>query len=293
MPVFFGVSLLIMCFLSLHECLTRGSVMDDSSMQIDVHGNRIYVYTGARTFDPACRSVVFVHGSANDHSVWALQSRYFAHHGWNALAPDLPGHGKSGGSALASVAALADWVIDLLDAAGVDRASLVGHSLGALMVLEAAARYPDRCEKIALLGPAVPMSVSDALLDCAKRDDHLAYELINGWSHSAGSQLGSNPQPGVWITGNAMRLMERTTPGVLYTDLAACHAYADGLQAAQRVRNPALLLLGERDIMAPRKNATVLAQTLRDSRVVTLPDCGHSMMSEQPDAVLDALRDFF
>jgi len=257
-----------------------------------VAGNDVYAYTGTRRFDAALPTVVFVHGAANDHSVWLLQSRYFAYHGSNVLAVDLPGHGRSGGEALRSVEAIADWLVAVLDAAGVPQAALVGHSLGSLAVLAAAARHCGRVTKIALLGPAVPMAVSDVLLDAAKANDHVAYELINGWSHSAGKQLGGNPVPGMWMIGHAMRLMERTRPGVLHTDLAACHAYAGGLDAAADVRCPALLIVGARDLMAPPKGAQALIGALADARVVTLPDCGHAMMAEQPDAVLDALAAF-
>jgi len=257
-----------------------------------VAGNDVYAYTGTRRFDAALPTVVFVHGAANDHSVWLLQSRYFAYHGSNVLAVDLPGHGRSGGEALRSVEAIADWLVAVLDAAGVPQAALVGHSLGSLAVLAAAARHCGRVTKIALLGPAVPMAVSDVLLDAAKANDHVAYELINGWSHSAGKQLGGNPVPGMWMIGHAMRLMERTRPGVLHTDLAACHAYAGGLDAAADVRCPALLIVGARDLMAPPKGAQALIGALADARVVTLPDCGHALMAEQPDAVLDALAAF-
>jgi len=257
-----------------------------------VTGNDVYAYTGARRFDAALPTVVFVHGAANDHSVWALQSRYVAHHGRNVLAVDLPGHGRSGGTALASVEAIADWVPALLDAAGVSAAALVGHSLGSLAVIAAAARHPARVTEIALAGPAVPMPVGDVLLAAAKANDHVAFELINGWSYSAGKQLGGNQVPGMWLIGSAMRLMERTSPGVLYTDLAACHAYAGGLEAAAAVRCRALLILGARDLMAPVKSAQALMAALPDKRVVTLPDCGHALMAEQPDAVLDALAAF-
>ena len=129
----------------------------------DVNGTECYAYTGSRPLDAAQPTVVFVHGAANDHSVWALQSRYFAHHGFNVLAVDLPGHGRSGGAALAAVEAIADWIARLLDAAGVAQAALVGHSLGSLATLACAARHPDRVTKIALLGPAAPMLVSDEL----------------------------------------------------------------------------------------------------------------------------------
>ena len=237
-------------------------------------------------------TIVFVHGAAHDHSVWAWQSRYFAHHGFNVLAVDLPGHGRSAGEAQSSVEAIADWIAALLDAVGVKRAALVGHSLGSLAVLEAAARYPVRVARIALLGPAVPMTVSDELLVAAGRNEHVAYELINGWSYSAARQLGGNAVPGMWMTGSAMRLMERLRPDVLATDLKSCHAYANGLGAAAAVRCPVLAIIGARDIMAPPRNARALIAALPEARVVTFPRSGHAMMAEEPDAVLDALRAF-
>jgi pimeloyl-ACP methyl ester carboxylesterase len=136
------------------------------------------------------------------------------------------------------------------------------------------------------------MPVSDVLLGAARTDDHAALEMINSWSFSAGKQVGGSAVPGLWLLGNGMRLMERTRPGVLYTDLAACNAYAGGLDAAAAVRCPALVLLGARDLMAPPKGAQALLGALADRRVVTLPDCGHALMAEQPDAVLDALASF-
>lgn len=261
-------------------------------MRLDVGGGEVYAYTGTRPVDPAKPVVVFVHGAASDHSVWLLQSRYFAHHGKGVLAVDLPGHGRSAGPALGSVDAIADWLPRVLDAAGLAQAALVGHSLGALAVLACAARHPARVAKVALLGPAVPMEVSEALLDAAKANDHVAYELINGWSTSAGKQLGGNTVPGMWLLGSAIRLMERTAPGVLHADLVACNAWTGGLEAAAAVRCPSLVVIGARDLMAPPRAAKGLVEALAGVRVVTLPDTGHAMMAEQPDAVLDALRRF-
>jgi pimeloyl-ACP methyl ester carboxylesterase len=261
-------------------------------MRFDVDGREVYAYTGSRAVERSQPTVAFVHGAANEHSVWALHSRYFAHHGFNALALDLPGHGRSAGPALPSVQAIADWNARTLGALEVGTATLLGHTLGALASLAPAASFPARVSKLALLGPAVPMAVSDVLLDAAKADDHVAYELINGWSHSVPRQIGGNRVPGMWMTGAALRLMERTPPGVLYADLFACNAWADGLEAAANVRCPTLMILGERDLMAPAKNAAALREALSDVRVVTLAGAGHAMMAEQPDAVLDALRAF-
>jgi pimeloyl-ACP methyl ester carboxylesterase len=261
-------------------------------MQLRVDGVDTYAYTGARALVAAQPSLLFVHGAAHDHSVWALQSRYFAHHGYNVLAVDLPGHGLSAGAPLPSVEAIAQWLPRALDAAGVTSAALIGHSMGALAVLECAAQFPDRVSKMALLGPAVPMPVSDELLAAAKADDHLAFDLINGWSYSAAKQLGGNQVPGMWMTGAAMRLLERSHRGALYVDLNACRCYVDGLRAAAQVRCPSLVILGARDIMAPPKGAQPMLDALADKRVQRLPNTGHAMMAEQPDAVLDALRAF-
>ena len=261
-------------------------------MRVSVRGEEIYVYTGARALDRSLPSVLFVHGAANDHSVWALQSRYFAHHGRNVLAVDLPGHGRSSGSPLSSIEAIAAWIPALLDAVDVRKATIVGHSMGALVTLEAASACTERVTRIALLGPSVPMPVAETLLEAARADDHLAYELVVSWSHSVGKQLGGNPFPGMWMTGGAMRLMERSAPGALHTDLVACNQYVGGLAAAARVRCPVLLMVGLQDRMAPPKAAQALIDTLHDNRVVTLPGCGHAMMAEEPDRVLDALRAF-
>jgi pimeloyl-ACP methyl ester carboxylesterase len=257
-----------------------------------VNGQLVFAYTAGRAFDAAQASIVFVHGACNDHSVWALQSRYFAYHGRNVFAVDLPGHGRSGGQALASVAEISEWLAAFLDAISVSYAAFVGHSLGALAALHAAAHQPERVTRVALLGASTPMPVADVLLDAAKANEHEAFELINGWTFSAGHQLGGSEQPGVWMKGSSLRLMERSRPGALYRDLLACRDYDEGARAGSMVRCPALLILGQRDLMAPPAYSKLLVDALADKRVVTLPGCGHSLMAEAPGAVLDALCEF-
>ena len=261
-------------------------------MRLAVAGQDVYAYTGTRAFEAARPTVMFVHGAAHDHGVFALQSRYFAWHGMNVLAIDLPAHGRSQGQVLTSVEAIADWLNDVIGAAGVRDVSLVGHSLGALASLECAARNPGRVRRLALLGPAAPMMVSDDLLATAERNEHIAYELINGWSFSAQGQLGGNQVPGMWMLGNAMRLIERCRAGLLAADLVACHRYANGVAAAAAVRCPTLVVLGARDIMAPPRNAQALIDALPDATTVMLGETGHALMAERPGEVLDALRKF-
>lgn len=261
-------------------------------MEIIVDRRRVHVYTGSRAFNPAQPTVVFVHGAAQDHSVFALQSRYFAWHGRNVLAVDLPGHGRSDGEPLPAVEAIADWLAALAAAAGVAAAAFVGHSLGALAVLECAARHPQCVARLALLGPAVPMTVSDDLLAAARDDEATAFAMIVAWSFNPVNALASNPSPGMSMTGNALRLLQRSRRGTLATDLRACNDYARGIEAARAVRAPVLVVLGERDQMAPPKATPPLIAALADAHVVRLPAAGHSMMVEAPDALLDALQAF-
>ena len=258
---------------------------------LNVDSKAVYAYTGTKALVPSQRTVVFIHGAANDHSVWALQSRYFAYHGCNVLAVDLPGHGKSAGPALPAIEDMADWAVRVLDAAGVTQATWIGHSMGSLISLDAAARHPQRVEKLALVGCAFPMKVSDALLTTAQAQDHVALEMINVWSHSAAGQNGGNRVPGQWIMGGSMRLLERTFQP-LYNDFNACNQYAAGAAGAAKVTCPVLMISGSRDVMTPPRAAKALAEKFRDLRSVTLEGAGHDLMAEQPDAVLDALIGF-
>ena len=264
-------------------------------MILDVQGAPAYCYTGGRAFEPALPAVVFIHGAQNDHSVWGLQSRYFAHHGFAVLALDLPGHGRSAGPAKASVAEMADWLLALLDAAGVERALLIGHSMGSLIALEASHRAPQRVSALALLGTAWPMKVSDALLETSKNDEQAASDMVNIWSHSSIAHKPSCPGPGFSVMGGARRLMQRMSQRnpehLFHTDFAACNAYANGETAAAAVQCPTLFIFGSKDMMTPPRSTRLLTDTIRHGRIVSV-DAGHAMMAEQPDAVLDALFDF-
>jgi pimeloyl-ACP methyl ester carboxylesterase len=261
-------------------------------VHLTVNDHLAYAYTGGRPFDPSLPVVVFIHGAEHDHCVWVLQTRYLAHHGHAVLAVDLPGHGRSAGAPLASVEAMADWIVALLDAAGVARAALVGHSMGSLIAVECAARHPSRVSAIALVGTAFPMKVSDELLTATRDDEPLAQDMVNIWSHSAYAHYPSTPGPGFWVMGENLRLMQRQKPGVMYTDFKACNDYANGLTAAAAVACPALLVTGRRDIMTPPRAARDLGTALRNARTVDIAGSGHALMSEKPDEVLDALRAF-
>jgi pimeloyl-ACP methyl ester carboxylesterase len=261
-------------------------------MELTVEGKKAYAYTGGKMFDGNLPTAVFCYGAQSDHSVWILQSRYLAHHGYGVLALDLPGHGRSEGPALERIEDLADWIAAVLDAAGAKQASVVGHSMGSLVALECAARHPSRVGKIALLATAYPMKVSAELLDATRDNEPMAQDMVNIWSHLAYAQYPSNPGPGFWVIGENLRLMQRQKPGVMHVDFSACNAYAGGAEAATKVQCPALFLIARRDAMTAARSAQTFAQTVKGARIVMIDGSGHNMMGEQPDEVLDALFEF-
>jgi pimeloyl-ACP methyl ester carboxylesterase len=287
-------------------------------MQILVGEHHAYAYTGGKVFDANLPTVVFIHGAANDHSNFNLLARWFAHHGHSVLAVDLPGHMRSGGPALHSIEAMAQWLLAFLRAAGVTRASLVGHSMGSLVALEAAASShamanasPDSArvplgagagagattiDRLVMMGTCLPMTVPQALLDLGRSDVAAAIDRVVQFSFSTLAAKPSFPGPGTWLRGASRSLMCMVTargPGnadgmLFHTDFQACHGYQAGLQAAARVACRASLILGANDQMTPPKAARALAEALR-AEVHTVP-AGHFLMSEAPHETLTSLR---
>lgn len=262
-------------------------------MRLQVQGRSAYAYTGGRPFDAALPCVVFVHGALHDHSCWNLLARWAAHHGHAVLAVDLPAHGGSDGPPLADVPAMAEWLLALLDAAGVRQAALAGHSMGSLVALEAAGRAPARATRLVMMGTACPMHVSESLLATAQADPLRAIDLVTAWSYASLAAKPSFPGPGMWLHGSTRALMRRmqagwTASNLFHHEFSACDAYRGGDAAAARVACPAHLVLGRADQMTPPKAAQALAAALKAQ--VHLVDAGHNLMSEQPHQVLAALR---
>ena len=260
-------------------------------MKLTVENQTVFASTGSGTHHKDAPTLIFLHGAGMDHSVWVMPARYFARHGFNVVAPDLPGHGQSGGAPLSSIKALSAWCIALQDALGAEKAAYVGHSMGSLISFATAASHPGRVSKVALLGTSAPMPVSDGLLNAAKDNDHAAIDMANTWSHSATGALGRSGQPGSSNLHSGMRLLERSNPGVLHTDLAACNGFSSD-DFGTVTDTPALIIAGTADQMTPARSGLKVAAAIPNSQQSLLEGCGHSMLSEQPNQVLDALSGF-
>lgn len=260
-------------------------------MIVNVEGVAINVATGSPNFDPARPSVILVHGAANDRNAWRDLMPALAGGNLNVFAPDLPGHGLSGGTALSSIESIANWLLALANALGLKQFALAGHSMGSLAALEAAARGGDRVSHLSLLGTSAPMPVSDALLETARNQPDAACRMVVGWSHTPSFLLGGGGGHGVWGPGKTLAIM-RSNRTTLAGDLSNCNNYTTGLDAAATLRCPTLLVLGKRDRMAPPRAVQPLQDALKTVKRCELADCGHAMMVEKPQEVAAALLDF-
>ena len=258
-------------------------------MQFELNGDTVYASTGGVSHEKDKPTLVFVHGAGMDHTIWVLFNRFFARAGFNTFAIDLPAHGKSEGTALTDIEGMADWLLEALHAAGIKQFSLIGHSMGSLICIDAAAKANNNLTKLVLLGTACPMPVGEPLLDAARSNHSSAIDMIMLFGHAYASQLGGNPVAGVHIVNSSIRLLERALHGPLYLDLNACNEYKGGIDAAKLIKAPTTLILGSEDKMTPRAASNELVATLNNPTVELLGNCGHMMMSEKPELVHRAM----
>jgi pimeloyl-ACP methyl ester carboxylesterase len=244
-------------------------------MQTYLNGDVVFYAGGSGQPEKGAKTIFFVHGAGMDHSVWVMPARYFARHGYRVVAFDLPGHGQSGGQALASIDGMADWLAQLmahLRESDTQETTVVGHSMGTLISLSLAARQGEQLDRLVLLGTSSPMPVTPLLLDAA-RDNH----------HAADNPGTSNLNMGE-------RLLERVSDGVYHADLAACNDF--DASDYPPIAHPTLIMIGDQDKMTPARAGLKVASNVPGAQVLHLNNCGHSMLSEQPNAVLDGLSNF-
>ena len=258
-------------------------------MYVTVNNQKTFYSVGNGTIAKDQPNVIFLHGAGMDHTVWVLPARYFARHNYNVFSLDFPGHGLSEGAPLPTIDALSDWLAEFMKALDIDQTAVVGHSMGSLVSINFAARYPDKTRAVALLGTSTPMPVTPLLLDSAKENNHDAIDMTNTWSHSSFGQLGGSENPGMCMMVSGQRLLERSKQDVFFTGLNACNDFKNGDELAKKIKAETLVIIGKEDKMTAAIGAQKVAAAITNARVCLLSPCGHSMLSEQPNAVLDAL----
>jgi pimeloyl-ACP methyl ester carboxylesterase len=254
-----------------------------SDRRLTLDGAAVHL-ASAGSASPDAPVLVLLHGAGMDHSIWRAQLASLGASGVRALAPDFPGHGGSAGDPRERISDLAAWVLRLADALGLERLALAGHSMGALVALEAGALLGPRASGLALIGAALEMPVNPALLTAAETDLAGAARMIAGWGFGPAAQADGRAEAGrLHLAGS------RT--GVLAADLRACARYAGAAAAAARLRCRTMVIAGERDRMTPARNGRALAEAVSAARFVELPGVGHMLPVEASERVAELLRD--
>lgn len=251
-------------------------------MEISVDGKRVHAATGGFPTSDTAPALILIHGAGMDATVWQLQSRYLAHRNVRVFAVDLPAHGHSEGPAIETISDMADWVIAFMDAAGIDNASVAGHSMGSLISIEMAARAGTRVTSVGLLGSAAEMPVHPDLIKAAEDGGRLAPGLITDWGFGGLAHKGGHPQPGLWAMGAGEQLVRDAAPGVLAKDLIACNDYKSAIDSASKISASVQVISGDEDKMTPVKNAKPLIEAMSNAHLTVLLQTGHMMMIERP-----------
>jgi pimeloyl-ACP methyl ester carboxylesterase len=250
-----------------------------------------YVYTAGRDFDVDKPTVILIHGAANDHRVWQEIADGLAHEAINCLAIDLPGHGKSFADAKTRVEDYADWIINLLDNGAIKQAVLVGHSMGSLIAIDCARRYPGRVAKLILVGTAAPMPVAEKILNMARDEVEAAYDLLVRSSFFGKKNADGTWPPVTTVMQSYRRILADSRVGALANDMQACNQYAIDHAALQSIATPTLVIIGAEDRMTSANAGEAITQSLPNASSVVIVNAGHMMMAESPRDVLAAIAD--
>ena len=229
--------------------------------------------------------VVLLHGIGGDGTIWVPQLQTLADR-FRLLAWDMPGYGSSAPLEEMTFPALADALVDLLDAAGIERAHLVGHSMGGMIAQVVAARHAERVASLLLCATSASFGRPDGDFQKEWVRQRLAPleegAGMKGLAPGAiAAMVGEDPDPeGVALAVECMS----SVPEESYRAAVHCIVGFDGRDALAQIAVPTLLLAGERDGSAPLKALERMQAAIPDADLVCVEGAGHLLPIEQPEA---------
>lgn len=261
-------------------------------MYFEVNGKQVFATTGGKTFDSNKPTVIFLHGSALDHTFWNLYSRFFAFRNYSVLVPDLPGHTHSEGPALTSIESIADWLNDVITTLNIKNISVIAHSQGCLNALEFVSRYSNNIRTVSFIASGLATPVNAALINAAEENPEEAIAMMVGWGFGPAGHLHQGPIPGNSMIAGGRNVMRGNVPHELAIDLRACDTYKNGKVAAAKIFCPIQVILAAKDRMAPRQATMELVDHLNNPEVHIMPESGHMIPQEAPDKCRKLLKKF-
>ncbi len=243
--------------------------------------NQELFYALHRGGDEAQVSLVLIHGAAGSHLDWPKEVRQLPHTAVVAL--DLPGHGRSVGPGRDSIEGYTAVVNAFITQLGLEKVVLLGHSMGGAIAQKLGRDQPDWLAGLILLGTAATMPVSPAILTQIETDYPAVIEFLvkYQWARDVPDALRELSR---------QRLAQNDT-AVVYADFAACNQF-DARPYLAEIKVPTLIIGGTKDKMTPFPESEYLAATIPHAELVAIPDAGHFLALEQPEAVATAVGGF-
>jgi pimeloyl-ACP methyl ester carboxylesterase len=235
-------------------------------------------------------ALVFIHGLGGNFSFWANQARHFSA-SRRVVRYDLRGHGESSPSLRQDTFDHAEDLVALLDVLEIKRASLVGLSMGGLIAQAAAARFPDRIERLVLTG-TVPIFAPPGKLRLNQLAELAETEGMDGVARAFVPGLFGSDVPETDPRAIAIADSFRRQDAGSFAAAARALALADVTPFLGSITAPTLLCYGENDRLTPPKSGARLAAQLADARLEIIPDAGHVAPVEAPVAFDSAVERF-
>lgn len=245
-----------------------------------VNTRKLY-YAQSRARRADAPALVLIHGAGGEHLHWPAELRCLPDATVYAL--DLPGHGRSDGPGCDTIPAYADLVLRFLDALGIERAVLAGHSMGGAIAQMTALTRPERVAGLVLVGTGARLRVHPAILEGIVEDFDGTLDLVTRWLWAEGAPAE--------LMRKGREAMGKIPAEVLRGDWGACDAF-DVMDRLGEITAPTLVVAGTADRLTPLKYGQYLAAHIPNARLVTVKGGGHMMALEQPQVVTRAVREF-
>ena len=231
-------------------------------------------------------TILLMHGSGLSHIVWSFHEQFYSTQGFNVLSVDLPGHGNSEGPSLQSIEEISDWIKSLMKKLNIEKIIIIGHSQGALVGIDFAARYPELILRLVLVAGSYKMPVNQDLIDYAESGDEKAIILMMKWGYEGSKAfIGGNPVKKIINSSREIR-------EILAVDLNACNNYKDGKESLGKINCPTLCIFGELDKMAPLEVGNKMASMIKNSEKRIITDCGHMIIFEKAFEMRKIVKEF-
>jgi pimeloyl-ACP methyl ester carboxylesterase len=227
--------------------------------------------------------VVLIHGAGGAHLHWPAQVRRLP--GYRVYALDLPGHGKSEGRGEQTIEAYCEKIIRWMESINIFQAVFVGHSMGGAISLTLALNHPEHVLALGLVGTGARLRVAPVILENAANPTTFPVAV------NAIMQRAFSPHTDPRLMQLAGQRMGTTRPTVLHGDFLACNSF-DVMESIGKIRVPTLVICGKDDQLTPARYSQYLADQLPKAQLMIIPEAGHMVMLEQPQAVATELSAF-